>query len=340
MTFSLISIVIPTLNSASTISSCLEAIRSQETQGYRVEIIIADAGSTDATLDIARKSGVDRIVPNPLRTGEAGKTAGIKVCSGDLIALIDSDNILDDPHWISRMVAPFSDPEIVAAEPLCYTRRPGDPTLTRYFAMLGMSDPLCLFTGNYDRMSMVTGRWTDLPVPTEDKGDYLKLALTSEALPTIGANGFVFRRSLLDHVNWDPYFFDIDVVQQAVAAGYRHVAKVKCGIVHLYCRTWRDFARKQDRRVRDYLFFSEKRTRTYPWQTRSRAAVTKFIMANVLQIPLWIQAARGYRRQPDPAWLCHVPACGITCAVYGWAFLLKMWGVKSALRSRGTWHQG
>ena len=166
-----------------------------------IDLVIADAGSSDGTQEIAREYGAT-LVENPLKTGEAGKSAGIAASSGDLIALVDSDNILDDARWLEKMIRPFDDPEIVAAEPLFYTRRDTDPALTRYFSMLGMNDPICLFLGNYDRFSMVTGKWTELP--------------------TIGANGFVFRRSLIESVNWSPYSFDIDVLAEAIDAGHRH----------------------------------------------------------------------------------------------------------------------
>ena len=193
-----LSIVIPSLNSEKTLGTCLGAIRSQSLPRESYEIVVADAGSSDRTLEIAREFEVDTIVPNPLKTGEAGKAAGIKAAKGDVIALVDSDNILPDPGWIERMLAPFSDPEIIASEPLEYTWRKEDPALTRYFALLGMNDPICLFTGNYDRVSAVTGKWTELSVFEEDKGGYLKLKLAASSLPTIGANGFVFRRILLD----------------------------------------------------------------------------------------------------------------------------------------------
>jgi glycosyltransferase involved in cell wall biosynthesis len=147
----MISIIIPTLNSERTLEACLHAILAQDLPRNRYEIVVADAGSTDRTLDIARGCGVDMIVSNPLQTGEAGKSAGIRASTGDLIALVDSDNILPDPGWLARMSAPFDDPAIVASEPIAYTVRPGDPDLTRYFALLGMNDPICLFTGNYDR---------------------------------------------------------------------------------------------------------------------------------------------------------------------------------------------
>ena len=232
----LVSFVIPVLNSEKTLAECLDAIQAQTIpSGVEREIVIADAGSTDGTLDIARAHGVDVITDNPLKTGEAGKTAGIKAAHGDVIALVDSDNILPDPTWLARMTAPFADPDIGATEPIAYTARPQDPAPTRYFALLGMNDPICLFTRNYDRTCGVTGKWTGLAVPAEDRGDWLKLTLTADALPTIGANGFVLRRSLLDGTNWDPYLFDIDILYERIRRdGSVYVAKVKTGII-LFC---------------------------------------------------------------------------------------------------------
>ena len=105
-----VSVVIPTLNSGKTLEACLRAITMQTMPRDRYEIVMADAGSSDNTREIARACGVDKIVENPLKTGEAGKTAGIHAASGALIALVDSDNILPDPDWLTRMTAPFSDP--------------------------------------------------------------------------------------------------------------------------------------------------------------------------------------------------------------------------------------
>lgn len=332
-----ISIVIPTLNSEKTLGQCLRAVRNQTCPSDHYEIVIADAGSHDKTLAIAQESRVDKIVANPLKTGEAGKTAGIRAAGGDIIVLIDSDNIPDDRDWLNKMVAPFADPDIVASEPLVYTRRDEDPAFTRYCAMLGMNDPLCLFLGNYDRECMITGKWTGLDVSQEDHRDYLKLTLEEEQLPTIGANGFTFRRDLLQHVSWEPYFFDIDVVHQAVRAGFQHMAKVKCGIVHLYSNNLRGFARKQDRRVRDFLFFSKERQRTYPWSRQRRMGVLWFVLATVTVVPLAIQMFMGWRRQHDLAWLYHIPVCWITLWVYGKNVIARALGLKPTPKSRDTW---
>lgn len=335
-----LSIVIPVLNSEKTLPACLASIRAQTFPRRDYEIILADAGSVDRTCEIARAAGVDKIVPNPLKTGEAGKTAGIKASCGELIALIDSDNILPDPHWLSRLLAPFDDPAILASEPLHYTVRPEDPALTRYFALLGMNDPICLFTRNYDRYSALTGRWTGLPVSQKDAGDWLDLHLTPQTLPTIGANGFVFRRTLLDGTNWDPYLFDIDILCERMRRdGSVRVAKVKTGIVHLYCARLADFARKQRRRICDFLYFAAAKQRSYPWNRQRQTGILLFVLATATVVPLLVQSLVGWRRRPDRAWLYHLPVCWITLWIYGTATLRKILGFRQAPVTRARWQK-
>ncbi len=335
-----LSFVIPTLNSGRTLGACLEAIAAQTVPRQDYEIVIADAGSTDDTLDIARAAGVDVVCANPLRTGEAGKAAGIAVAHGELIALVDSDNILPDPGWLQRMLAPFEDPDVVASEPIEYTARPEDPALVRYFALLGMNDPLCLFTRNYDRISAVTGRWTGLDVPTEDRGDWLRLRLSADALPTIGANGFVFRRTLLEGTNWQPYLFDIDILYERICRdGSVTVAKVKTGIVHLYCSRLADFARKQRRRIRDFLFFAQEKRRSYPWNRQRRTGIVLFCLATVTVLPLALQVLVGFIRRRDAAWLYHVPVCWITLWIYGCGALARIFGRRQAPVDRSRWQR-
>jgi len=113
-----ISIITPTYNSAKTLTFCLDSIKNQDYRG-EIEIIIADGGSTDSTLEIAQKY-TDKIYPNPLKTGEAGKAAGVKQAKNEIIALIDSDNILPSRDWLSRMTEPFQEREIAGSEPLFY----------------------------------------------------------------------------------------------------------------------------------------------------------------------------------------------------------------------------
>jgi glycosyltransferase involved in cell wall biosynthesis len=77
MEYPFISVVIPTYNSEKTLEMCLESIANQDYPKDKIEIIIADGGSIDRTLEIARRY-TDKIFNNPLKTGEAGKAVGVK----------------------------------------------------------------------------------------------------------------------------------------------------------------------------------------------------------------------------------------------------------------------
>jgi len=372
-----VSIVIPTLNSAKTLRDCLESIAVQDYPKDRIETIIADAGSTDRTLEIinsinsinATNSINLKVVPNPLKTGEAGKAIGVKAARNEIIVLIDSDNILPDKDWLLCMVEPLEDLEIVGSEPLYYSYRKEDGYITRYCALLGMNDPLCLFLGNYDRYSTLTGKWTEMPHKEEDRGNYLKVELDKNHLPTIGANGFLIRRSALlsvfasgpplsvhseqlnainsmnptnsinsTNILFPDYLFDIDIICQLLnPTNHLRLAKVKTGIVHIFSGDVTTFARKQRRRIRDYLFYDKLGIREYPWESTSKLKLLKFILSCLTIFPLLIQSIKGYIRKPDRAWFFHPLASWITLWEYGWGRISTIFGAKEFRRER--WRQ-
>lgn len=312
--FPKVSIVIPTLNAQRTLALCLKSITRQKYKG-EIETIIADGGSKDTTLSIAKESRV-RVVENKLKTGEAGKAVGAKEARGEILAFIDSDNVLPTQRWIERMVQPFlENKDLIASEPLFFTYRKKDHWLTRYFALLGMGDPLNLFVGNYDKYSFVTNKWTGLDILCEDKGEYLLLKLDRE-IPTIGANGFFIRKSALREYPVKDYLFDIDVVRFLAQKTPVKVAKVKVGIVHLFAGNIGTFVRKQRRRVRDYLYFQKSGLRAEPDVQKLEEGKKKFELACVTVLPLLLQMTIGFTRKRDIVWLFHPLACWITLFVY------------------------
>lgn len=323
-----ISVIIPTFNSSVTIGDCLDSIISQNYDKKRIEIIIADAGSTDGTLDLVRsrlssQTGINyKISKNPLRTGEAGKAVGIRLASNELIALIDSDNILPGPDWLGKMVSPFSNPDVIASEPLYYTYRKQDSFITRYCALLGMNDVLCLFIGNYDRYNSLTRKWTEMPHEVLDRGDYLEIGLKKEYLPTIGANGFIIRKYILDKCRVEDYLFDIDIIYQILSEDKNtKVAKVKTGIIHVFSKSIFIFVKKQRRRIRDFLYFRSKGQRQYPWQGFKKSGPLKFAIYGISIFPLLTQAWKGYVRTNRMEWSFHPIAVWITLGTYGIEYL-------------------
>lgn len=317
-----ISVVIPTLNAGSVLDKCLQSISSQDYPKKLVEIIIGDGGSTDSTLKLAKIYHA-KVVTNPLKTAESGKAAAVEVASNDLIALIDSDNILPNKHWFKDMVSPFEDKEILVSEPIKYTYRKNDPFLTRYFALLGMNDPICLFIGNYDRICGVTGKWTGIKFYEEDHGKYLKINLDHEPIPTVGANGPLFRREVLQNAIKDSqYLFDIDILIKIIRKmGSVKIAKVKTGIIHTFVENDAGkFFRKQLRRINDMSFHKSKKNRDIDWEGSFLPKIVLFGIECLLIVPILYQTLIGYLRNPDIAWLFHPIACYSTLFIYlyGW----------------------
>lgn len=322
-----ISIVIPTLNSEKVLYECLKSIDGQDYPKEKIEVIIVDGGSTDRTLEIAKRFNVNKILENPKKTGEAGKAVGVKETKGEVVAFIDSDNILDGNDWFRRMIEPFSEIDVCASEPLFYSYRKKDGYITRYMSLLGMNDPLCLFFGNYDRMSQLTGKWTEMPVEEEDRGNYIKVKLNRENLPTIGANGFLIRKDVISKCNIGDYLFDIDLLldilnidrNMPVEVSQMKIAKVKIGIVHIFAGDIWKFIKKQSRRIADFNYFSRLNTRKYQWKNLNRTIkLFKFIIYTVLVFPLVYQSISGYIKKKDLAWFFHPIACLITLIVYSW----------------------
>lgn len=356
-----VSVLIPTLNAASVLEGCLKSIANQNYSKEKIEIIIADAGSTDKTLDIVKKFSIFnsqfsiKVLDNPLKTGEAGKAVALKYAKGELVVLIDSDNVLPDKNWLKRMVEPFSDSEIIGSEPWEFTWRSQDGFIDRYCALMGMNDPLCYFLGNYDRKNTLTGRWTDLPVEQEDKGGWIKATLKPGAIPTIGANGTILRREIFSQGNTSEggpakrgllrgeclvgdYLFDIDIIAALAAKKPVKFAKVRTGIIHLYCGSdIGKFIRKQKRRIRDYLYYQKIGVRKYPWQKQNKLGLLKFILSCVTIIPLVCQSLKGFFKKPDPAWFFHPVACWLTLYTYGIGRIRGVFGVKEM--DRQSWRQ-
>lgn len=337
-----VSIIIPTLNSERTLRDCLRSIAEQDYPQDSLEVIIADAGSTDSTLEIINsRNATDsinlKVISNPLKTGEAGKAVGLKYAKNDILAFIDSDNILPEMDWLKKMIEPFNDPEIVASEPIEYTYRKTDGYITRYCALMGMNDPLCLFLGNYDRYSALTGKWTGLPVGVEEKNGYLKVTLNPKAMPTIGANGFFIRKDVLGAAKSGNYFFDIDILCSISNGRPLIVAKVKEGIIHIFSGNISTFARKQRRRVRDYLYYNKLKIRKYQWGSVNKIGLAKFIFSCLFLAPLFFQSIHGYLKKPDIAWFFHPAACWITLWEYGWGKIGGIFGISEF--GREGWKQ-
>ncbi len=95
-----IGVVVPTWNSAATLDWTLLSLRSQ--QDCRVQIIVADSGSTDRTLEICKRWGVGSMYVPPGNMYRA-VNAGMQLLSTDWLTYLNSDDIVY-PSSYARLI--------------------------------------------------------------------------------------------------------------------------------------------------------------------------------------------------------------------------------------------
>lgn len=103
-----ISIIVPTLNEEKLIASTLKNVRKVVPEA---EIIVADGGSRDNTVEIARRyAKVHRADGN---VGLARNT-GAKMSEGDILVFLDADTAITR-QFIDEILKTFNDPNVVGA---------------------------------------------------------------------------------------------------------------------------------------------------------------------------------------------------------------------------------
>ena len=112
-----VSIITVSYNSASTLYDSIKSVLSQTYSD--IEYIIIDGGSKDATLDVIRKN-------DPLFEGRMkwiserdngiydAMNKGIRMASGDIVGILNSDDYFTSDDVIERMVKAFVDSDVDA----------------------------------------------------------------------------------------------------------------------------------------------------------------------------------------------------------------------------------
>jgi len=98
----LLSVVIPTLNSANTIRYTLSSLFSNNLSRDVFEVIVVDNGSIDNTVDVAEKFPA-KIYSCPIHGQGPARNLGISKAQGDIICFTDSDVIVPK-DWLQKIL--------------------------------------------------------------------------------------------------------------------------------------------------------------------------------------------------------------------------------------------
>ncbi len=98
----MLSIIIPTKNEEKYLPILLSQIKKQTFKDY--EIIVADAGSEDKTVEIAKREGCI-VVKGGLPA--KGRNEGARVAKGELLLFTDADNIYFPENLLEKLIEEF-----------------------------------------------------------------------------------------------------------------------------------------------------------------------------------------------------------------------------------------
>lgn len=216
----LISVVIPNWNGKKFLAGCLDSLKTQTYEP--IEVVIVDNGSKDGSVEYLQENyPYVRLVTFPVNTGfSPAVNAGIKASTGEMVALLNNDTVVD-PNWMSELIKAMQEhPEAGSAG--CKMLAYDDHTL-----LDGAGDGYRRggLPGRIGHKERDTGRF--------NRKRYLLGACGGAAL---------YRRELFDAIglfdeDYFAYLEDVDLGLRAQAAGFKCIYVPTSIVYHLGCGT-------------------------------------------------------------------------------------------------------
>lgn len=200
-----ISAVITVYNAQGVIGKTLESLLSQPVD-FR-EIIVVDDGSIDNSAKIIKEfankhKNIKYVFQNNQGVAQALNT-GLKIASGDFVAVFDGDIILDD-HWISKLMPYFNDEKIAGVSGLTKTMN----SKNIWSALAGYNV------------------------------EYRQSKINSEFVDHLSTTNTIYSKSVLDKIGlFDPEFRygqDNELSYRIISAGYKLILSKNTFCLHFW----------------------------------------------------------------------------------------------------------
>ena len=310
-----VSIILPTLNSEHYLNICLDKLVKQKK--VNIEILVIDGGSSDNTLHIAKEYDC-RIFFNSKVTAEAAKFIGLEKSTYDYICFVDSDNIINDENYLYKAINTLNEKNSFASEPLAFEYVKNDTVINQYCSLMGLNDPVEFYLKRFDKLNILYSDFSAIKYQTlsEDESQITAKFKFPEVLPTFGANGFLCDKNLFIKSDTDGYFFDNDEVLKIYEKKkYFIISKIKTNYVHYFCMNYKIFMKKQDRRIKDFLYFSQKKNREVNKNINRYFA--SMIIKTIIFFPIFIDSLLlRIKSKRKVGYLTHIKLHYLTIYIY------------------------
>lgn len=288
MTNKSISIVIPTLNEEKNLDRCLNSIFSQKYSG-KIEVLLADGGSIDKTLDITKKYKV-KVLKNLKKDAESGKILGLKNATGYYFMILDADMDLASLSWFEKMVKPLEEnPEIIGSF-TGFVAYKTDSFLSKYITIDSIQrDPLFRYL---------------TPSPEQvvlfKKKNYWLCKYSEDNI--VPAGFCLYRRKDLDKLGIfnRNKFMELDTLSLFVKSGLNKFAYVpSTGLHHPFLTDLNMLIRKRVRNLNSQ-FFNQPDKREFTWinfgsKYQKLKILIWVIYANTLVLPMLVGIYRSLK---------------------------------------------
>lgn len=291
-----LSIIMPTLNAGALLDNCLASVAAQDYPRDRVQVILADAFSKDATRAIAARYGAT-VLDDRGANMEEGKRLALAHATGDYIVFVDADNEFSHPDYLKLAVRGLEGhPQALGVE-------------SYYLPSAKMSSFCRYLTTRLHISDVLSWLMSRNPVLIGREGEVERWTLPGGSCSyPLGANGFVFRRADLESVRTEEHFQDTHIPLHLMRRGQREWLRVRGrGVHHYYVQTLWGYVKKRRRAIAHYF---RVRDQTAVNWTNEKPPVPIWLAGLYCLTflgPLW-HALRGLWRDGDAAWLWHVPA--------------------------------
>lgn len=304
------SFIIPTFNEHQNLFRCLDSIRRQSYPHDLIDIVIADARSTDGTLELIEQWRGENEIPvtvltNDRKVAEFGKAIALREAQGDLLCLLDCDEELVQPDALAAYVQAFEIyPDIIGVEPH-FLKVPGGSIVNNYLAVTHYTDP----------MGETIAHQPQVVDTHESQGKvYRKLHLH----PGYGCMLFLRREFVEPYLERDQ-FHEGTILPDLVINGHDKMSMIDgYGVYHHHIKSLGQFVRK---RMKIGSKFMTRHKTTKNWVDYTGRSMAMAALLNLLVLPQLCRSIVKTVQSRQPLWLLHAPMCFLSTITYMLVFM-------------------
>ena len=308
-----VSIVVCTYNGGERLKDCVNSILNQ--QWGNLEILFLDGGSTDGTLDILneyrKRYSQIRIIKNKNKLPEGkgnGKWLGFKKAKGEIIGLIDQDNVLQRTDILKIAVKSLSNPDTLGVLGGLKHEFNEEPVI-RYLSLFGTDSFFA-----YRSVDFLRNFWGLKKDPENKEINLINMPLT-------GGNCFFYNRKIVEGVGG--YSQDVLLVRELLIIDKKILSIIKNATIHYSEDSFFKLIKKKFMWGRKYNQKKDERFNYYPNNFKELLSFGLNFIFCLTILPNLIISARLFLKTKDWVVFLFPPMAFLNLLAYGMGFILK-----------------